>query len=150
MKKFLLAVVAVTLFAGAGRAEVVAGQEGVVPVLPVIVELPPPPRVASAAPEVAAQTEFGPDTVWRAVRDARRVVLHIKGRMLGSRIQNGMTTKQVEQIMGCERSKTSGDPRGCDTLYLDLGLWVSFRREVAAAGEFFYVVASVDYCQLLE
>ena len=65
MKKFLLAIVTVTLVAGAGRAETVAGQ--------VVVVAPLPP------PGIATQIAEG----------VTKVAMRLKGMALGSLVRKG-------------------------------------------------------------
>ena len=137
MKKIMLAIVTVTLLAGAGRAETVAGQDVNVPVL--VFVLPPPLLVHDAAQTV------GPGTVTRVVYDAQRIICRLKGRMLGSLIQNGMTLEQVERIVGCSPSVCN-----FDVVYFDgLGLRVSFRLKTSAVGARFLEAESVSYYSFL-
>ena len=145
MKQFLLAIVTVMLFARAGLAETVAGQEVNVPVP---APVPLPPLVVDAAQTV------GPETVTRVVRDVQRIVRRLKGRMLGSIIQQGMTMEQVDQIVGCSPSKSFFDGglvrQVTDEYSDDLGLCVTYSQAWTAAGEALLKVVSVSHPPIIE
>ena len=120
MKKFVLAIVTVMLFAGGGRAETVAGQDVVVP-------LPPPGITTQIAEGVT------------------KVAMRLKGMALGSLVRKGMTTEQVQQLLGRNGSEGGADNRW--HIYSDLGLTVHTTL-LEADGGWTFRVADVSFSPL--
>jgi hypothetical protein len=94
VRKMLLAVLTVTLLAGANRAG-----------------------------DVPAQAANGPGAVTRVIKNVQLVTLRLKGIVLASFIRTGMPAEQVTQILGEPRFWVMGR-RSSFLLYTNLGLGV--------------------------
>jgi hypothetical protein len=106
MTKLLLSALAVALLAGNARADRVAGD---VPFKP------------------------EPDIWSKAVKKVTAALMRAQGVVLASRVRPGMSAEQAYAILG-DACFTAGGPRDSTSLYLELGVWVSYSRRHGAGG----------------
>ena len=116
MKKLLLVVLTWMVLAGESRAE--------------------------DAPAGTMDAESG--MITRTVERVCRIGFRIRGWMLASVIQEGMTDEQVCNIIGVEPGISTGGRAGYTSFYLVSGISVSYRLERTAAGIRFYRVSKVS------